>query len=123
METPDGRKRRLRGVTEGVQIQARVLRKQMTLSEQILWNALRVRFPTVRVRRQHPVDRFILDFYVARYRLAIEVDGDIHDQQQERDDERTARLETQGIRVVRFRNEEIASDLESVLASISAEFK
>jgi very-short-patch-repair endonuclease len=71
-------------------------------------------------RRQHPVGRFILDFYCPRKKLCVELDGGIHDDQQERDAERTEALSHLKIRVIRFRNEEVLHDLASVVQRIEA---
>ena len=85
----------------------------------VLWEVLRERqLGGVKFRRQHVIERFVLDFYSTAHKLAIEVDGEIHDHQQEQDAARTAHLETRGIRVLRFRNEEVLRDLPSVLSSI-----
>ncbi len=93
----------------------------MTKAEQVLWAALRYRKARgLRFRRQHPVDRFVLDFFCPSAKLAIELDGSVHDQQAERDEERTRVLEAAGYRVIRFRNEEVLNDLPSVLRRITA---
>ncbi len=71
------------------------------------------------VRRQHPLGTFIVDFYCAKARLIIEVDGPIHNKQVDYDQEREAWLEShKGHRVIRFTNEEVMHDLEGVLAKI-----
>jgi very-short-patch-repair endonuclease len=71
-------------------------------------------------RRQHPVGPFILDFYCPRRKSCIEVDGDIHDVQRERDAARTEALGTLKIRVIRFRNQEVLHELPSVILRITA---
>ena len=74
-------------------------------------------------RRQHPVGRFIVDFYCHEIRLAIEVDGSVHDseEQHERDANRTACLEEFGIKVLRFRNEDIIRNSRKVAEIIEDE--
>ncbi len=100
--------RRLRGVSPEIQRRATELRKEMTSTERVLWRMLRKhRQSGIHFRRQHPIGRFILDFCCTSAKLCIEVDGGIHDQQGERDAERTAWLEAAGYRVLRFRNEEV----------------
>jgi very-short-patch-repair endonuclease len=100
---------------------ARSLRTNMTEAEQVLWAALRYRKARgLRFRRQHPVGRFVLDFFCPSAKLAVEVDGEVHDQQTERDEERTRVLGAQGIRVLRFRNDDVLSDLPSVVRRITA---
>jgi very-short-patch-repair endonuclease len=93
----------------------------MTEAERVLWEALRGRrLAGLRFRRQHPVGRFILDFYCPIAKLCVEVDGGIHDLQAEQDAERSAALAAGGYRVVRVRNEEVLQDLPSALARIEA---
>ncbi len=109
---------------------ARKLRREMTEEETILWQKLRGRrFLGLKFLRQHPViyDRinnepkyFIPDFYCAEKKLVIEVDGKIHDFQKERDKRREEILEGAGLRMLRFRNEEIMDDVFKVLKRIEA---
>lgn len=102
---------------------ARNLRKALTLSEHRLWGWLRNRsFHGYKFRRQFAVDRYVLDFYCAALKLAIEVDGAQHKQRAiaESDDERTLRLARLGIRVLRVDNALIAMD--PVLAAQIIEF-
>ncbi len=69
-------------------------------------------------RRQQPVGPFFADFYCDRLRLVIEVDGDVHDDQVERDAERTLYLAERGLQVIRFRNEDVLARPESIKAAI-----
>jgi len=62
--------------------------------------------------------RVIADFYCPECKLIVEIDGDIHDFQVEEDAQRTKEIESFGYRVIRFRNEEVLSDIESVLNKI-----
>jgi very-short-patch-repair endonuclease len=71
-------------------------------------------------RRQHPVGRFVLDFCCLERRLAVEVDGEIHDRQRERDAERDAVLAGYGLRVLRIPNAEVQQDFHRALARIRA---
>ena len=101
---------------------ARAMRKEPTPAERVLWRELRdKRFCDVPIRRQHPVDRFVLDFYCPSRKLAIEVDGEIHDHQREHDEERTSTLTMRGIRVIRFRNEDVLDRLDWVLQILRSE--
>lgn len=94
----------------------------MTEAEQKLWTAIRKNgVAGLHFRRQHPVGPFILDFYCARARLAVELDGPIHETQMERDLARTEALETLGIRVIRFANEAVLEYLDFVLSRIQSE--
>lgn len=103
---------------------ARLLRKHMTSSEKILWQVLRKkRLSGLIFRRQHPVGRFIVDFYCHQAKLVIEVDGNIHNTLQniEYDENRTFELEIFGLKVIRFKNEEISNNLGNVLKTIENE--
>ena len=98
---------------------ARALRKRMTPAERRLWAVLRDgRLSGAKFRRQYPAGRFVLDFYCRAAMLAIEIDGEIHTHQSEYDEARTAYLESYGIRVIRFRNEDVLHDLPGVLNHI-----
>ncbi len=109
---------RMRNNSLELQIAAREMRKEPTPAEDRLWQALRGSKLGVRFRRQHPVGRFILDFWCAEAKLAVEVDGDIHDEQQDHDAERSAVLELYGYEVIRFRNDEVVRDLPGVIQRI-----
>lgn len=100
---------------------ARALRHNMTDVEQLLWHSLRRKqLGDYRFRRQHPIERFVLDFYCCEVKLAIELDGGQHNEPdaKARDSERTALLAAHGIQVLRFWNNEIFSNLEGVLQKI-----
>jgi very-short-patch-repair endonuclease len=100
---------------------ARQLRSDPTPAEQRLWDALRDRrLAGLKFRFQHPVGRFILDFYCPSEQLVIEVDGASHDGRAAHDQARTQVLSTFGYRVLRVRNEEVLSDLPAVLSRIIA---
>jgi very-short-patch-repair endonuclease len=111
----------MRGSRE-LQQAAKGLRKEMTSAERQLWNGLRG-WKLAKFRRQHPLDRFILDFYCPAHRLCIEVDGSVHDteNQRERDAARDEALAAAGIRTLRIRNEEVLTDIRAVLRRIEAE--
>ena len=113
--------RRIRGNSRDLMLAARSLRSSMTEAEQVLWQALRGgRVNGLRFRRQHPVGPFVLDFWCPRIKLAIEVDGEIHTDQQQaaRDAERTAHPEAYGYRVLRVRNDDVLNNLAGVLHQI-----
>ena len=99
----------------------RELRQTATDAERLLWGLIRDRqLCGARFRRQHPVGPFILDFYCHEAKLAIELDGGVHTdpEQAHRDAERAKALEVEGIRVLRFWNHEVFTDIEGVLAAI-----
>jgi very-short-patch-repair endonuclease len=110
---------RIRNTTPEIEQAARQLRKQLTPAEALLWEAIRNRqLNGLKFRRQHPVGRFILDFYCPAYKLVIEVDGGIHLDRVEQDAARTEQLKSYGYRVIRFKNEEVLSDTDGVLNAI-----
>lgn len=100
---------------------ARQFRKEPTHSEAILWDALRARqLKGVKFRRQHPIGPFIVDFYAPSERLIVEVDGPIHANQQNADQDRQQILESLGLRVIRLSAQEVELDLPGALAQIKA---
>ena len=105
-------------------INAKALRKKMTNAEKILWHKIRSKkLNGYKFRRQHPVQRFIADFYCHELKLIIEVDGAYHKQnhQKEYDKNREEILRFQGIEIIRFSNEEVFRDLQGVLQKILIE--
>ena len=101
---------------------ARELRRPQTPAERRLWECLRdSQLTGYKFRRQHPIDRFIVDFFCAASRLIVEVDGESHSAQEEYDAARTAWLEAQGYQVMRFTNQEVYQQLEGVVATILRE--
>ena len=98
----------------------RELRKSMTEAEKILWDELRDRrFIDFKFRRQHPIfGRFIIDFYCPEKRLAIELDGSVHEGREAIDKDRQNLIEANGIKVIRFKNEEILYNLNVFLEKI-----
>jgi very-short-patch-repair endonuclease len=101
---------------------ARELRHPQTPAEQKLWSRLRNRqLNGYKLRRQHPIERFIIDFYCDEAKLCIEVDGDSHAEQIEYDQARTAYLNELGYTVIRFTNREVFNQCEAVLQHIAEE--
>ena len=110
---------RIRGVQPEVREAALRLRKELPPAERILWEHLRDRaLCGLKFRRQHPVGQIILDFFCPSCKLAIEIDGAVHDLSIFQDEARTQHLEKYGYRVLRFRNEEVLDQLASVLERI-----
>lgn len=100
---------------------ANVLRKNMTVAETKLWKCLKgKKMLNLRFRAQHPIARFIANFYCHPLKLIIEVDGSIHKSkvQKEYDIGREAELDRWEIKVIRFKNDEIENNLEKVLYDI-----
>lgn len=106
----------MRDHTEEALKRARALRGEMTMPEQRLWAVLHDRLITgYKWRRQHPKGVYILDFFCHQIGLVIEVDGDSHAGQEEYDTNRTAWLEEQGLKVIRFSNDDVMRNLDGVM--------
>ena len=102
-------------------IRARTLRREQTSAESKLWACLRNRqLGGVKFSRQVSIGPFFADFCCREAKLVIEIDGVTHETPEElaSDNRRTAWLEAQGYRVIRFRNEELMGDLDAVLERI-----
>lgn len=100
---------------------AKVLRNKMTDAESVLWESLRNnQFLGLKFRRQHPVDRFIVDFYCHKYKLVVELDGNIHDLPDVKinDKNREDELKEFGLNILRLKNIEITNNLSKSLDKI-----
>ncbi len=101
--------------------QARAMRRAMTAAEKCLWERLRHhRLGGLHFRRQQRLGPFIVDFYCHEARLVVEVDGEVHEQQRERDAERDRFLASGGLRILRFPNDQVLYNTEAVVAEIAA---
>ncbi len=101
---------------------ARDLRKEAPVPERLLWSRLRGgQLDGIRFRRQHVMGPYVLDFYCAGKKLAIELDGRSHEDSAEHDARRTAYLESGELRVIRFSDDEVLRDLEAVVRRIAFE--
>ena len=118
-------------LTEIAKIVCRDLRRNSTSAEELLWEAIRNRkLDDKKFLRQHPLfyditgkeSFFIADFYCHEEKLIIELDGVYHKYRLKGDNERTKILEFLGMKVMRFKNEEIMTNLESVLSKIRNHF-
>ena len=101
---------------------AREMRKNPTKSEKVLWNILRkYRSKGFIFRQQHPIYIFIADFYCHKIKLVIEVDGEVHfnEESLEHDDGRTGVMEKFGIRIIRFTNEQVLNNQNNVISQIN----
>ena len=102
---------------------ARQLRNLQTEAEQKLWTYLRNRqLKGKKFRRQHAIGKYVVDFYCHECKLAIELDGHYHKEEEAKDYDkaRTSFLNEYGITVLRFWNEEVVKDVEVVLEKISS---
>ncbi len=99
---------------------ARRLRRHLTPPEVRLWQALRRQAAGLKVRRQHPFGPYVLDFYVASAKLAVEIDGKAHDfgDRPERDGERDDWLLERGVRTLRIASSDVMADLDAVVRLI-----
>ena len=99
---------------------ARVLRRQATFPERLLWSRLRRRQLGFRFLRQKPLGHYVVDFYCPPYGLSIELDGRSHDGTSEVDHKRQQNLEQMGVRFLRFTNDEVLRDVDRVITIIRA---
>jgi very-short-patch-repair endonuclease len=109
------------GATIEIFMRAEILRKNMTEPEILLWERLNNnQLSGYKFRRQHPINQFIVDFYCHKLKLVIEIDGEIHnkDDVAERDRGREYMLQNFGLEIIRFTNEDVLSDIESVVQQI-----
>ena len=99
---------------------ARKLRREMSLPEVLLWQ--RLRQAAVRIRKQHPCGPYVLDFYCAKAKLAIEVDGIAHDmgERPPRDEARDLFLQQRGLAVLHIAAAEVLRDADAAAESIVA---
>jgi len=100
---------------------AKALRYNMTPAEEFLWEKLRINNRNIKFRRQHPLGNYIADFYCHQYQLVIELDGSIHQlpEIQIKDQEKQTFLEDQGLKVIRFTNQQVFNNSDKVLEEIS----
>ena len=105
---------------------ANELRKSMTQAESILWERLRAgRLNNYHFRRQHPMFKYILDFYCHQFQLVIEVDGEVHQvkDQIQRDFGREEDLKSMGLKVIRFSNDFVLNETQEVLRIVLTEIE
>ncbi len=97
----------------------RHLRKELTSPERIIWQKLRNRrMGDVKFRRQHSIGKFIVDFYCSELNLIVEIDGDVHIYQRKDDKIREIFLENRGLKIIRYTNYEVRTNLIGVLEDI-----
>lgn len=104
---------------------AKELRNRMTASEEFFWLRLREQFPEFRFRRQHPISIYIADFYCHKLKLVIEIDGSIHDVPDIKinDIKRQSDLESYGLKIIRFTNQQINEKPEEALEILTTIIK
>lgn len=97
---------------------ARILRKNSTLSEVLLWNKIKNKAFDVQFHRQVPILNYIVDFYCHEINLAIEIDGDSHLYKYDCDLERQDEIEKYNIKFIRFSDTDVKNNMFSVLLSL-----
>ncbi|MFA6427272.1 MAG: DUF559 domain-containing protein [Candidatus Magasanikbacteria bacterium] len=105
-------------VDKKIKRRRKFLRSLPTKAEYVLWQELRRKLLGYKFRRQVSIGKFIVDFYCHELRLVIEVDGPIHEDQIEYDNQRQKFLESRGYIVIRFLNDEVLFDRDVVLQCI-----
>ena len=112
----------MRNHTPEALLAAKRLRREMSLPEVLLWRLLRKRPMGIKFRNQHPIGRYVADFYCASHKLVVEIDGIAHDMgdRPERDARRDGWLRKGGMEVVRIAAVDVLRDPEAVAASIVA---
>jgi len=100
---------------------ARSYRSNPTRAEYKLWLYLRTKPFGIKFRRQHPFLLYVLDFYANSLKLVIELDGSIHENEEvkRKDMERQRILESNGLKVIRFNNNEVIDDIQGVINKIN----
>ena len=108
------------GATPDIFEYTRRLRSKPTNAEKVLWNKLNRKQLGVKFRRQHPIYVYVADFYCHEKKIVIEVDGDYHleSDQRERDEIREEDIGDLGIKVIRFRNDQILEKIDEVVEEI-----
>ena len=102
---------------------ARYLRKNSTLPEVLLWRKIKKKTLGYEFHRQLPIDEFIVDFYCHELMLAIEIDGNSHDNKYDYDIFRQGKLERLGVRFIRFDDIEIKKDMNNVLWALEQKIR
>ena len=112
-----------KGASPQIFLNAKKLRENLTAAEEKLWLAVKNnQIDGYKFRRQHPISNYIADFYCHALKLVIEIDGVYHltEEQKLLDAKRTNDIEFQGLKVIRFTNEEVLLQLTEVIAKIKA---
>jgi len=115
-----------KGASPQIFSNAKKLRENQTEAEEKFWLAVKDnQIEGYKFRRQHPLSIYVVDFYCHALQLVIEIDGEYHlsEEQQILDKQRTADIEFQGLKVVRFTNDEIMSNLEEAIDKIKSHIK
>ena len=101
----------------------REYKNNLTQAEEHLWQKLRRNEAGYKIRRQHIVAHYIADFICLPLMLIIEIDGPVHNKQKEKDAERTENLKALGYKVIRYANDEVENNIETVVERIKEELR
>jgi 5-methyltetrahydrofolate--homocysteine methyltransferase len=93
-------------------------RSNATEAEHVIWSFVRAKQTGFKFRRQHLIDKYIVDFVCLEKKLVVEIDGKYHEQTIDQDELRTSVLESLGFKVIRFTNEEVIAHPETVISKI-----
>ncbi|MCU0461152.1 MAG: DUF559 domain-containing protein [Bacteroidales bacterium] len=108
------------GANLSIKSNAKELRKRMTEVEKILWKGLRMKqLKGMYFRRQHPYGIYILDFFCSKAGFVIELDGEIHQYRKDYDAARTEFLESTGLKLIRFTNDDVINRIDWVVEEIT----
>jgi very-short-patch-repair endonuclease len=110
-----------KGASSQIFKNAQKLRENGTKEEELVWLVLRNnQLDGYKFRRQHPLHNYIADFYCHKLKLVIEIDGGYHltVDQKKLDEERTRNIEFQGLKVIRFTNDEVMSNISAIVIKI-----
>ena len=101
------------------------MREHATPTERMLWQRIRNNQLGVKFRRQHPIGNYIADFYCHKFKLVIELDGKYHnrDNQKKADSLRDMDMKVLGIKVLRFDDDDVVNDLETVITKIKKDIE
>ncbi len=104
---------------------AHYLRNHPTPAEEMLWEQLRKHQIKYRFRRQHPLSRYVVDFYCHQLKFVIELDGSVHSVEEQKltDHEKDEALRDLGLHVLRLSNREVIEDMDDVLSKIYSTIK
>ena len=98
---------------------ARKLRKDMTLSEILLWNEIKgKKVLGYDFHRQKPIDEYVVDFYCPRLKLVLEIDSDSHDGKEESDKVRQEKLESLGLTMIRFWDLDVRENVDGIIGQL-----
>jgi very-short-patch-repair endonuclease len=100
---------------------ARDLRNNSTLSEILLWRQIKGQALKYEFHRQVPIDEFIVDFYCHELKLAIEIDGDSHNDKYNYDMNRQTKLQDLGVKFIRFSDVDVKKNMNGVLSALKNE--